>query len=334
MGLGWEALKLVVCTCGIWTCFLAYGIAQEGVYSFEGEGGKFTETAFVLVAESLASTLLAYTVIIASGTPSAWGRHQLKPFSIMSGAQLLAKFASNESLKLVSYPVQALAKSSKTIPAMFGAFFSGKTFSVVQWLCAFGITGGTAAFTLLGKSKAGKDTALFGVLLLAASLFFDGTVAAVQQGLRGADKSLPSPSAYQLMAWTNLGGALFNVPVAVFYGSLQRGYAYCVANPDFLRVLGVLAVCSAFGHVFIFLTIKQFGPDTCAKITTVRKMMTVLVSIFWYNHKVAPEQWYAVALVFLSVITELVEQAMKSHAPKDAKAKTKSPPSSGRKKKD
>jgi drug/metabolite transporter (DMT)-like permease len=334
MGLGWDAAKLLACTCGIWTCFLAYGIAQEGVWSYEGEGGaKFKETAFILIAESVASTLLAYAVSIAKREPNAWGRHQLKPFSIMSGAQLLAKFSSNESLKLVSYPVQALAKSSKTIPAMFGAFFSGKTFSVVQWCCALGITGGTAAFTLLGKSKAGKDTALLGVLMLAGSLFFDGTVAAVQQGLRGADKSLPSPSAYQLMAWTNVGATVFNVPVAVYYGSLQKGYEYCVTNPDFVRVLLVLAVCSAFGQVFIFLTIKQFGPDTCAKITTVRKMMTVLISIFWYNHKVAPEQWYAVGMVFLSVITELAEQAMKTHPP-GAKAKTKSPPSSGRKKKD
>jgi hypothetical protein len=91
-----------------------------------------------------------------------------------------------------------------------------------------------------------------------------------------------------MMAWTNLGGALFNVPIAAFYGSLQKGYAYCVDNPDFVRVLGIAAASSAFGQVFIFLTIKQFGPDTCAKITTVRKMMTVLVSIFWYNHMLHP----------------------------------------------
>lgn len=245
---------------------------------------------------------------------------QIGPLAIMSGAQLCAKFASNESLRLVSYPVQALAKSSKTIPAMLGAVFSGKKFTVVQWLCALGITGGTAAFTYLGKSSKAKDTALLGVLLLVASLFFDGAVAAVQVSLKSKGKGTP-PSAFELMAFTNIGAMIWSAPYAQYTGSLMRGYEYTLANPAFLKVLGTLAVCSAFGQAFIFLTISWFGPDTCAKITTVRKMMTVLTSIFVYNHSVAKEQWFAVMVVFGSVLTELVTAMAGKKEEKEKKKK-------------
>merc|ERR1711935_700976 len=101
---------------------------------------------------------------------------------------------------MVSYPIQALAKSSKTIPAMLGSFFSGKKFSTLQWMCAMGITGGTAGFTLLGKSKKGSETAVLGVVLLVGSLCFDGSVAALQTKLRESKGKEKEPTAYESMA--------------------------------------------------------------------------------------------------------------------------------------
>merc|ERR1719213_648391 len=203
---------------------------------------------------------------------------------------------------------------------MLGAVFSGKRFSLLQWMCAVGITGGTAAFTVLGKSKQGKETALFGVLLLVASLFFDGTVAAVQVALKKADQARV-PSAFELMAVTNVGSLLWGLPYALYSGALFSGFRFCVANPGFVQILAVLAVCSALGQAFIFLTISWFGPDACAKITTVRKMMTVLTSIFVYNHSVAKEQWFAVMVVFGSVLTELVTAMAGKKEEKEKKKK-------------
>ena len=46
---------------------------------------------------------------------------------------------------------KALAKSSKTLPAMVGCVVSGKAISRLQWVAAFGITLGTAGFSMSGK---------------------------------------------------------------------------------------------------------------------------------------------------------------------------------------
>lgn len=314
-------LRLPLCVTGIWSCFFYYGILQEGIFRYKSEAGeKFSQTLLLLIVEHGVSAFVSLVIVVLFGQNSgqSWSPF-LKPQTIIAGAQCGAKFASNEALKHVSYPIQALAKSSKTLPAMFGCFFSGKAITVVQWCAAFGITAGTAGFSMGGKKSSGVQASAFGVGLLVISLMCDGTVASSQQALRSGNKK--KLTAYEQMFMTNVGATLLLIPFAAFTGQLQTGLEYLMMNPMVLQNIGIFALCSAFGQVFIFLTIVWYGPDTNAKITTVRKMATVLISIVWYGHPIAQEQWLAVGLVFASVAAELLEQLLgkKKHAPEPAK---------------
>merc|ERR1712048_451309 len=105
---------------------------------------------------------------------------------------------------------------------------------------------------------------------------------------------------------------LFLLPFASFTGQGIDGVAFLAANPSLLRSIIIFSLCSALGQMFIFMTIVWYGPDTNAKVTTIRKMASVLVSIAWYSHSVANEQWLGVGLVFVSVLAELAEQLMNS----------------------
>jgi len=270
-------------------------------------GEKFRQTTLLLIVEHGVSAIVSSVIIFGFGQSSnqAWLPF-LKSQGLVACAQCGAKFASNEALKSVSYPIQALAKSSKTLPAMLGCLWSGKAITKLQWAAAFGITLGTAGFSMSGKSKGGDtEASAFGIGLLVLSLMCDGTVSAAQEGMRGSKNQL---TAYEQMFMTNMGAMLLLLPVAIASGQLQAGIQYLMVNHTILDEVAIFALCSAFGQVFIFLTISWFGPDTNAKITTVRKMATVMISILWFGHSMVSTQWMFVGLVFFSVFAEIAEK--------------------------
>jgi len=48
-------------------------------------------------------------------------------------------------------------------------------------------------------------------------------------------------------------------------------------------------------------------------VTTTRKFFTVLASIFFYSHAVNGTQWASIALVFVGVALELINESTKKH---------------------
>lgn len=324
------ALKLLLCVAGIWSCFFAYGILQESIFVYKTPtGDKFKQTTMLLIVEHTVSALVALVIMqLFTGTSSNWRQH-LKSQGIVACAQCGAKFASNEALKSVSYPIQALAKSSKTLPAMLGCLWSGKAITRLQWAAAFGITLGTAGFSMGGKKGSDIEAKPLGVLLLIVSLLCDGTVSAAQQGMRNQKEKL---SPYEQMFMTNVGAAMILLPVAFVSGQLQAGIGFLMENITILDEIAIFALCSAFGQVFIFLTIAWFGPDTNAKITTVRKMATVLISIVWFGHTIGAAQWAFVGVVFASVLAEISEKLL-THGKKENGKKENGKKENGKKEK-
>ena len=51
------------------------------------------------------------------------------------------------------------------------------------------------------------------------------------------------------------------------------------ANPDIIQHIVVMAICSAVGQLFIFHTIKVYGPLVFATIQTVRQLISIFNSI-------------------------------------------------------
>jgi adenosine 3'-phospho 5'-phosphosulfate transporter B2 len=98
-------------------------------------------------------------------------------YSIVSYANCMSTWFQYESLLYISFPVQVIAKSVKTIPVMIvGKFVSGKTYPVRQYILmlvmAFGIglflSGYQENATLKLTSKKARQniTTLNGILLL------------------------------------------------------------------------------------------------------------------------------------------------------------------------
>lgn len=73
--------------------------------------------------------------------------------------------------------------------------------------------------------------------------------------------------------------------------------AYIHAHPDIAWDIALLCVTSALGQKFVFLTIEAFSALTLTTITTMRKFITILLSVVWYGNELSLWRWGAIGVV-------------------------------------
>jgi UDP-galactose transporter B1 len=83
----------------------------------------------------------------------------------------------------------------------------------------------------------------------------------------------------------------------------------------------VLNAAAAAGQVFIFLTITWYTPVITTTITTTRKFVTILLSVWAFGHSFSLTQWTAVALVFTGLYLVIAVQRQQ-HQQKTASGTT------------
>ncbi|DAZ94816.1 TPA: hypothetical protein N0F65_012843 [Lagenidium giganteum] len=295
--------NLAVCVGGIYTCYLSYGIFQEDIFRYRDQNGsKFTATLFLLFVQCCTNALIAYlaTFIWRPVRPQL----PLKPFAFTAFAYLGAMLCSNEALKHVSYPTQALGKSCKMIPVMLmGVLIRRKRYSWQEYLCVVLITIGIAVFQLGKQSshKATQENSTYGLFLLFTSLALDGVSGPKQEEIVATLR----PTVHQQMFYTNLWAVIYTGIGAVATGQAYEGFAFCVANPRILNWVFCFSICSALGQNFIYFTIQQFSALTCTTITTTRKFFTILFSVLWFGNQLTTMSWLGVGIVFVGLSWEL-----------------------------
>lgn len=68
----------------------------------------------------------------------------------------------------------------------------------------------------------------------------------------------------------------------------------------------LFCLCGAVGQLFIFGTIRRFGSLVNTLICTTRKFFNILLSVLWSGNPLLPQQWVAVLLVFLGLLTSSI----------------------------
>ena len=135
-------LKLLISIVGIYSCYLAYGVYQEALYHYKSDSGeKFKATFFFLLVQCLTNVVLAGILMLYFGRSK--GSPRTSSFILIGFSYIGAMLFSNEALKFVSYPTQALGKSCKMIPVMlFGFLIRGKKYSLLETIAVLLITAG------------------------------------------------------------------------------------------------------------------------------------------------------------------------------------------------
>lgn len=314
--------QLAICALGIYACYLRYGLLQERIYSTAHgpEAERYSYSLF-LVAVQTATNAAAAAIALALGLfkneqkessaqPVANSKSAkeffrgvpLTDYLIVSLSYLSAMVFSFTALNYMSYPMQALGKSCKMIPVMLmGIVIRRRRYSIRDYTCVLLVTIGVATFSWKSK-KSTVPTSPLGFALLFASLFMDGVTGPLQERLVARYK----PSTHELMFWQNICSVAWLTLACILTGEGARAIAFIVRYPSTLADMMAFSFVSALGQNFIFYTVRNFNALIVTTITTTRKMFTVLLSIFLYNHSMVSRQWFGLLLVFVAITWEAV----------------------------
>jgi len=215
-------------------------------------------------------------------------------------------FLASQALAHISFPIQALMKSSKIISILIVAPLvrSKEKFTISQYICGFIITTGIVLFYLTDekKSAAPEHNDLIGILLISASLFCDGLL-----GTRQSEaKKKFNPSSWDQMESLNKWCSIICLLVAVASGQMRGFLQFVSKYPEVVKDIFFMTILGTTGQIFIFYTIFNFSPLILSIITTTRKFFTVIFSVVLHGHLFNTSQWISVALVFSGVFFEMI----------------------------
>jgi len=104
-----------------------------------------------------------------------------------------------------------------------------------------------------------------------------------------------------MMLYANLFSSAFTALGLLVTLEIVDVLDYFERNPSILPHMLLMAICSAVGQLFIFHTIKRFGPLVFATIQTVRQFLSVVLSIVFFAHPINMMEAVGIAIVFAAL---------------------------------
>ncbi|KAG9513957.1 UAA transporter, partial [Aureobasidium melanogenum] len=326
--------NLIICVVGIYASFLTWGLLQERItttqYGSSLAPEKFNSPVFINTVQSTFAALLGYLYVLftckqSNDLPIFPSRSIVFPMFLVAITSSLASPFGYASLKHVDYITFILAKSCKLLPVMaLHVTLFRRKYPLYKYCVVALVTAGVAVFTLhhptSSKKKGADGSSAWGLLLLGINLLFDGLTNSTQDHIY---KSYRPYTGQQMMcALNSISTVLTSVylfvspyisttPVGAYLGMSaasggELGYAldFIRRHPSVGWDIFAFAACGALGQMFIFYTLSTFGSLLLVTVTVTRKMLTMILSVVWFGHRLSPMQWVGVGLVFGGVFVE------------------------------
>ncbi|XP_038250108.1 adenosine 3'-phospho 5'-phosphosulfate transporter 1 isoform X2 [Dermochelys coriacea] len=298
-----QVLKLLFCAAGLQASYLTWGVLQERVMTRTygatetNPGEKFKDSQFLVFM----NRILAFTVAGLYCALTKQPRHgaPMYKYSFASLSNILSSWCQYEALKYISFPTQVLAKASKVIPVMLmGKLVSRKSYEYWEYLTAVLISVGVSMFLLSSapNKHLSTVTTFSGVILLAGYIVFDSFTSNWQDAL-----FTYKMSPVQMMFGVNVFSCLFTMGSLLEQGALLESARFMARHSEFAAHAVLLSICSAFGQLFIFYTINQFGAAVFTIIMTLRQAFAILLSCLIYGHAITVVGGLGVAVVFMAL---------------------------------
>ena len=343
-------LILVTCVGGIYASFLTWGILQEritttayphtstSVVQAQNEYFRFpivlntTQSLFAFTSGSL--YLLFNTQGQQQPVKFLPTRAALWPLLLVTLTTTLASPFGYASLAHVDYLTFVLAKSCKLLPVMaLHVTLFRKRYPLSKYLIVLAVTGGVALFTLYHPPKPGKrakqklqSSSIYGLSLLGVNLLFDGLTNTVQDHIFQSPQRYGRTSGPQMMVILNLLGTLLMsayllltpyIPTTLIpsfvqtdTNELSQAISFLTRHPPVLKDVLAFSACGAVGQLFIYATLERFSSLLLVTVTVTRKMLTMVLSVLWFGHRLGGGQWMGVALVFGGIGAEAYVQGL------------------------
>ena len=182
---------------------------------------------------------------------------------------------TNKSLEYLNYPTQVIFKSMKLITVMVGSIFILKQrFSVYEYASAAALVASAILFSLGDVAESPELGMSWGLVIVLLSLVADAMHSNTQEQLLKSHKA----SVTEAMLYTNGFAAMMSWVVVVGIGELGPASAYCAAFPLAYILFVMRAAVIYLGVLCFVLMINTSGVVAATAVTTVRKILTIVVS--------------------------------------------------------
>ncbi|KAI9471994.1 MAG: UAA transporter [Benjaminiella poitrasii] len=319
-------LRFTLCVIGIYTCFLTWGVVQERVsttpYGDASSPKKFRFFIVLNLIQSIIAAFVAFIYLRLSGRHLQIAR---TPKSLFLKYAQVALFNCTGSpfgyaaLKHIDYPTMILGKSCKLVPVLImNVLVYRRKFPIHKYFCVILVTTGVSLFMLYqpAKSSAVAANSAWGLFLLFMNLCIDGLTNATQDQIFAQFGQFVSGQ--HMMFYMNAFGSLLSASYLLLHpynDELQQAIAFCQLHPAVIRDVLLFGFCGAVGQCFIFYTLQHYGSLRLVTVTVTRKLFTMLLSVFWFQHALKLGQWAGVALVFIAIgIEAYISKQQKTRA--------------------
>eukprot|EP00580_Thalassiosira_gravida_P009005 CAMPEP_0201652586 /NCGR_PEP_ID=MMETSP0493-20130528/44554_1 /ASSEMBLY_ACC=CAM_ASM_000838 /TAXON_ID=420259 /ORGANISM="Thalassiosira gravida, Strain GMp14c1" /LENGTH=445 /DNA_ID=CAMNT_0048129109 /DNA_START=106 /DNA_END=1443 /DNA_ORIENTATION=- len=289
--------------------------------------GRFPSAAFCVFSNRFLAIIVAVIAVkIRHGAVLANNVAPLVAFAPCALSNTMSSWIQYASLRYVSFPVQTVFKSSKIIPVMvMGKVLKGTGYPISQYVEAFLITVGVAIFSIFSKSSDRDNiTDMIGLLFMCMYICFDSFTSQWQDTIYvkyGRANVDPFQMMLGVNSWAILittSGLIINgdIPKIIEFfrvnswailittsgliinGDIPKIIEFFKVNPIVLNYNIISAISSASGQLFIYNTIKEFGPIVFTVIMTTRQMLSICVSFLIFQHPVSVKALCGVLIVF------------------------------------
>lgn len=320
---------------GIYVSFLTWALLQERI-SAQGYGPNSEIFRGALVINSVQSFLamtFGYIYMKYKGSDTKFFKGNtglLKDLTLVAVSQSMGSPFGYAALGYVNYLTFLLAKSCKLVPIMFiHLTVYNRKFPLYKYAVVLAITSGVFMFTYFKQTNTSKGvdngmSSWIGLSLLGISLLLDGVTNSTQDQIFQKYTQMTGPhmmfglnrvavmltSCYLIVSGlvltffaqfssTALPPIVSDTLFFLFNSQLSNTLSFVSRNG--FRVLldiALFGLCGAIGQVFLFHTLENYGSLILVTVTVTRKMMSMLLSVAWFGHKLSGGQWIGVAAVF------------------------------------
>lgn len=299
---------------GLYVCFLASTIIQERLYSFRGHtGDKFESAPLLALVKSVTNVMVSRTAI-------HFGNHRerIRPSGspaitvaiIRCSSTILALY----SLNFISYPYLVLGKSVKILPVLVSELiFDRKVPSLRRCFSVLVTTAGTITFSFptLFSGESGSDSApasssSLGFFLVFMSLCADGGLSFSQK--RMVKENEEKPHVLETMHFMAKWQAILSLLIVLFSMGDKGGISFCIENPKVLKLLLWPALIESVGQYTVYHLVIHHGPYITTCVTTLRKFVTIILSVIIFGHSLTMTQWVSMFMVFTGVFIDTIKK--------------------------
>ncbi|KAJ5344238.1 uncharacterized protein MYU51_003299 [Penicillium brevicompactum] len=315
---------------------------------------RFTYSLVLNTIQSSFAAITGFIYLLVStpkgqSTPSIFPtRRILFPLFLVAVSSSLASPFGYASLQHIDYLTFILAKSCKLLPVMvLHLTIFRKKYPLYKYGVVLMVTLGVATFSLHhpGTSKkvaaANSGSSGWGIFLLGINLLLDGLTNTTQDHVFSSPKLYTRFTGPQMMVAQNVlstvltGAYLLIMPHVSQSGVVHNllpfpippstetelfgAISFLSRHPEALKHVLGFAACGAVGQLFIFHTLSRFSSLLLVTVTVTRKMLTMLLSVFWFGHSLSGGQWLGIGLVFGGIGAEAVVQRSEKKAKERSK---------------